>query len=510
MEKLIVVIFDDETKANAGFEVLRQLDRDGEISVYEVRMIAKEPSGSIRLLDTTDEMVFPVIGGATVVGALVGILSGPFGVVSGGMAGALISSIVHAANLGITDGFVNEVSSALAPGKFAVVADISEERLTPLDTRMDETGGVVFRQPRSAVVDIHFGLDPAAHRAEMEQFEVERAQARSDRLAKIDARVEALRRKLENALERDRRKRLLRQSQRNARIQALQAKADRAQGEVRRRLEARLSEVGRDHEEERTNDNVESLIVIVFDDRNAALAGLEALRQLDREAEISLFAAKLVVREPNGAVQLIEDPDDTDPSAIGASTIVGAFIGLLAGPIGLFAGAAAGALIAFGVELNRAGVTDEFVVDVSTALTPGKVAVVADVMEDWMTPLNSRIEQIGGVIFRRTRTQVKHTQGNLDAAAHRAEMEWLAVERAKTRSDRLARIDARIDAARKKLEDALERDRREMLLSQNQRDARIQALKTKADQSQGEIRRQLEARIAEVRRDYEERAAGSS
>jgi uncharacterized membrane protein len=510
MEKLIVVSFDDETKANAGFQALRQLDRAGEISVYEMRIIVKEPSGSIRFIDTTDEMAFPVIGGATVVGAFVGLLSGPVGVVTGGMAGALISSIVHAGRLGITDEFVSDVSTDLVPGKFAVVADISEDRLTPLDTRMEETGGVVFRQPRSAVVDTLLGLDPAAHRAELEQLEAERAQARSDRLAKIDARIEAQRRKLENVLERDRREMLLRQSQRNARIQALEAKADRAQGEVRRRLEARISEVRRDHEEERTNGNVESLIVIVFDDRNAALEGLEALRQLDRDAEISLFAAKMVVREPNGAVQLIEDPDDTDPSAIGASSILGAFIGLLAGPIGLFAGAAAGALIAFGVELNRAGVTDEFVADVSTALTPGKVAVVADVMEDWMTPLTSRSEQIGGVLFRRTRTQVKDTQRNLDAAAHRAEMERLKVERAQVGSDRLAKIDAGIDAVRKKLEDALERDRREMLLRQNQRDARIQALKAKADQSQGEIRRRIEARIAEVRRDDEDRAAANS
>jgi len=99
MEKLIVVSFDDETKANAGFQALRQLDRAGEISVYEMRIIVKEPSGSIRFIDTTDETAFPVIGGATVVGAFVGLLSGPFGVVSGGMAGALISSIVHAGRL---------------------------------------------------------------------------------------------------------------------------------------------------------------------------------------------------------------------------------------------------------------------------------------------------------------------------------------------------------------------------------------------------------------------------
>jgi uncharacterized membrane protein len=510
MEKLIVVIFDDEMKANAGLDALRQLDRDGEISVYEARMIAKEPSGSIRFIDTTDELAFPVIAGATALGAFVGLLSGPFGVVSGGMTGGLISSIVHTVHLGVTDEFVNKVSAALVPGKFAMVADISEDQLSPLDTRMEETGCVVFRQPRSAVVDTLLGLDPAAHRAEMEQLKAERAQAKSDRLAKIDARIEALRRKLEDALERDRRKMLLRQSQREARIQALQVKADRAQGEVRRRLEARISEVRQDHKEERTNDNVESLVVIVFDDRNAALAGLEALRQLDREAEISLFAAKMVVRAPNGAVQLMEDPDDTDLSEIGANTTVGAFIGLLAGPVGLFAGAVAGALIGFGVELGRAGVTDEFVADVGTALTPGKVAVVADTMEDWMIPLNTRIEQLGGVVFRRTRTQVKQTQRNLDAAEHRAEMEQLRAERAKAGSDRLAQIDATIDEVRVKLEDALERDRRKVLVRQNQRDAKIQALKARADQSQGEMRRRIEARIADVRRDYEESAAGIS
>ena len=140
-------------------------------------------------------------------------------------------------------------------------------------------------------------------------------------------------------------------------------------------------------------------------------------------------------------------------------------------------------------------------------MTAGKFAVVADVSEDWVTPLNTRMEQIGGVVFRRTRSEVKRMHHDHDVAAHRAEMEQLKAERAQAKSDRLAKIDATIDALRKKLESATERDRSKMLFRQNQRDARIQALKAKADQSQGEIRRRLEARIAEVRRDYEEKAA---
>jgi len=50
------------------------------------------------------------------------------------------------------------------------------------------------------------------------------------------------------------------------------------------------------------------------------------------------------------------------------------------------------------------GVTDEFVSDVTAALTPGKVAVVADISEEWVTPLDMRVEQIGGVVFRRARS----------------------------------------------------------------------------------------------------------
>jgi uncharacterized membrane protein len=249
MEKLIVIVFENQTKAFAGFEALRQLDRDGEISVYEAQMIAKEPSGGIQYIDNTDKLAFPVIGGTSAVGVIVGLLGGPLGALLGGMAGGLIASIVDLEHSGVTDEFVNDVNAAMTPGKFAVVADISEDWVTPLDTEMEEIGGVVFRRARTEVKRMHHNRDAAAHRAEMEQLKAERAQARSERLGKIDAKVDALRKKLENALEGDRREMRSRQRQRDAKIEALQAKADQSQGEVRRRLEARIAEVRRDYEE---------------------------------------------------------------------------------------------------------------------------------------------------------------------------------------------------------------------------------------------------------------------
>src|SRR5271157_5591633 len=221
---------------------------------------------------------------------------------------------------------------------------------------------------------------------------------------------------------------------------------------------------------------MEKLIVIVFDNQTKAFAGLEALRELDRDGEISLFAAQIAAKEPDGGVRVIDNPNDVDFPVIGVSTLLGTLVGVLGGPIGLLGGAAAGALIGSIVELGHAGVTDEFINDIATAMTPGKVAVVADIAEEWVTPLDTRMEQ-------------------------------LQAERAQARGERLAKIDAKIDNLRARLETALERRRFKMQLRQQQREAEIRALQAKADKAEGEIRRRQEARIAELRRDYEEKSA---
>jgi len=249
---------------------------------------------------------------------------------------------------------------------------------------------------------------------------------------------------------------------------------------------------------------MEKLIVVVFDDQAKAHAGLEALHELDTQGEISLFEVRTIAKEPDGSVQVVENPEDTDFPVIGVSTMVGALVGALGGPIGILGGAAAGAIIGSTLTLLRGDVTEEFVEDVSTALAPGKFALVADISEDCVTPLDTRMEPLGGVIFRRSRSQVRSLHHDRDVAAHRAEIQQLKAERAQARAERLDQIDARLDELGKKVERALLRDRSDLLLREEQRDARVRALREKADQSQGDIRRRLEARIEQLQRDYEQ------
>lgn len=249
MEKMVVVVFNNQPKALEGWQTLRELDKEGEISLYEVRIVAKEPSGHVRVIDNADVLAFPMIAGSTVVGTLVGLLGGPLGAFIGASGGALIGAIGDAEEVGVTEEFVNDIKTALTPGKVALVAEIDEEWVTPLDTRMERIGGIVFRRASDIAKTTQDDRDAAAHRAEMEQLKAERAQARSDRLAKIDAKIDHLRAKLENAIERKRVKTQLRQQQREAKIQLLQTKADQSEGEIGRRQKARIAELRREYAE---------------------------------------------------------------------------------------------------------------------------------------------------------------------------------------------------------------------------------------------------------------------
>ena len=254
---------------------------------------------------------------------------------------------------------------------------------------------------------------------------------------------------------------------------------------------------------------MDKLVVIVFDvDQAKAFEALRGLKQLDSDGEISLYRADIVVKTPEGLSRVTPREEDQRGIAwIGGGAAVGALIGLLGGPVGAAIGAGVGAVAGSIGDVESSGVTDEFVQDVLDALTPGKVAVIADLEEGWTTPLDVRMEELGGVVLRRARSVVKITQHDHDVAAHQAEVDQLKAERQQARADGIAKIDAKIDQARAKLEAAIERRRTNMRANEDERDARIKALEARARQAKGEIRRRQEARIVELRRDYKEAAA---
>ena len=254
---------------------------------------------------------------------------------------------------------------------------------------------------------------------------------------------------------------------------------------------------------------MDKMLVVVFRDEKSAYEGVAALHALDAEASIVLNALAVIKKNADDTVSTERVDDDfPPPSRTLAGTAMGSLIGLLGGPAGFVLGAGTGALIGLIGDLRTAMVDTDFIAEVSTALTPGKYAVIADVEEEWVTPVDTRIEPLGGVVFRTTKSDAEDHRRAREAATRRAELDQLKAEHAKARSDRKAKLQAQIDRLRARLEKRLEQDQSRSKQAVEQMQAKIQALQEKADKEEGEARAGIEGWITRIRDEYQRRQHG--
>jgi len=82
-------------------------------------------------------------------------------------------------------------------------------------------------------------------------------------------------------------------------------------------------------------------------------------------------------------------------------------------------GAAIGATAGMLRDIYVAGVNTDFLEDASTALTPGEFAVLADISEEWITPVDTRMEALGGSVFRTAREHFEEERRTKELAALR-------------------------------------------------------------------------------------------
>jgi len=248
MEKMMVIVFDSESKAYEGSRALKQLDDEGSIAIHAESVMKKNPDGTITVEQSADGFPVRTVGG-TAIGALIGALGGPVGLGIGAMAGAFAGSFADLQAAGVDVDFFDEVSATLAPGKCAVIADVSEEWDTPVDTTMEALGGNVLRTLRSSFEDEQRAKDVAALRAEIAQLKAEHAKAHADRKAKLQAKVDKLNAKLQAKLDQVKLRSEQIKQEADAKIQALQKKTQGAKADLKATMEARINQIRQDREE---------------------------------------------------------------------------------------------------------------------------------------------------------------------------------------------------------------------------------------------------------------------
>jgi uncharacterized membrane protein len=249
---------------------------------------------------------------------------------------------------------------------------------------------------------------------------------------------------------------------------------------------------------------MDKVVAVVFNDEKLAYEGLRAFRDLHKDGSITLYSDAVVAKDASGKLSVREGGEVPEGTFFGLLT--GSLIGILGGPIGVAVGASTGTMIGAAFDLTRAGIAGDFLDEVSEYLLPGKTAVIAELDEEWQAPIDTRMEALGGHVFRRNRIAVEDAYYERQIAAYRDELTALQAELDKASSERKARLEARIEDTRHKLQD--KRDELKARIESIKRDgeAKIESLQQQLKAARDEQKQRLEKRLAEIRADYRQRA----
>ena len=231
MDRMLVVVFDNEAKAYEGKRALIQLDSEGSISAYGYAVVAKNADGTTTFKQGDDVGPLGTLVGTTL-GSLIGVLFGPVGLAIGATAGFTGGASADLYNSGVGDDFVDDVSKFLLPSKVALVAEIEEDWTTPVDTRMEAIGGLVFRRAVSEVKHQVHEENVDSMKADMAQFKAEQAQAHADRKGKLQDKINQLDSKIQGQLQKAKDKRAAKEVEAQVKAKVLSVKAAAAQAKA--------------------------------------------------------------------------------------------------------------------------------------------------------------------------------------------------------------------------------------------------------------------------------------
>src|SRR5687767_9000289 len=172
MEKKLVAVFDNETQAFEGLSALKDLHKNGDITLYANAVVTVDASGKVHVQQTT---AGGGLGTATglLVGSLIGIIGGPVGLAFGAGTGTMAGLAADIGHDYVNADFVDEVSGKLKKGKTALIAEIDEPWTLPVDIQLAELDGIVFRRLDSEVEDDQLRRESEAIVAEYNEWKEE-------------------------------------------------------------------------------------------------------------------------------------------------------------------------------------------------------------------------------------------------------------------------------------------------------------------------------------------------
>ena len=250
---------------------------------------------------------------------------------------------------------------------------------------------------------------------------------------------------------------------------------------------------------------MDKMLVAVFETESSAFEGLEALRALHGSGDITLYASAVVVKDNAGKFDVRQEADE-GPVGTAVGLVTGRLIGILGGPAGFALGASLGGLTGMLFDLDSSGIGAAFLDEVSKALSPGKAAVLAEIEESWTTPVDTRLHKLGGMIFRRLRSEVVEDQLVRESAAFEADLKTLQDDLKHADAENRAAIQRDVEQIKMQIKTTQDQSKKRLDQVKAETDARMAALREQAKQAGDWAKRRIDKRIADVEADFEVRS----
>lgn len=246
------------------------------------------------------------------------------------------------------------------------------------------------------------------------------------------------------------------------------------------------------------------MLVVVFDKESKAYEGLNALRELHKSGDVTLYANAVISRDAIGQVRIAQAADE-GPVGMATGLLSGGLIGLLGGPIGWAVGSGVGAIAGLAFDVGNDNVSATFVDEVAGALGKSKTALLAEIEETWTTPLDARMEALGGIVFRRLRYEVEEDQLRRESDAMVAEYNELKEELKAVKEAGKTRINNALANLKNKANLTNEQIGRKMDEAKSQLEAKVQKIEEQMEDAGERRKAKLKKQIDAIKEEHKVR-----
>jgi uncharacterized membrane protein len=185
-ENVVIIRFDEESKAYEALSVLKECDADGRIELESAAVVKRQEDGELKIQDSADNVGLENTVGGSLIGMLVGVLGGPVGVLVGWGGGALIGGAFDLDRMETSDEALTVLGKAIPPESTAVIACVDEPVVEVIDAEAYKLGGDLTRRSVSDVLAELSAAEEAADAA----ARAARHELREKRKAKVHENVD--------------------------------------------------------------------------------------------------------------------------------------------------------------------------------------------------------------------------------------------------------------------------------------------------------------------------------